>query len=95
MRALSSGTRVVVDDDDEGWTASRGVERAVTGASAAAAWTLASCGAASAASDGALASGAGGLEKYAIAALFFIAGVGLPVGILKDAAGDVPLNAFV
>ena len=94
LRALSSGTRVVVDDDDEGWTASRGVERAVTGASAAAAWTLASCGAASAASDGALASGAGGLEKYAIAALFFIAGVGLPVGILKDAAGDVPLNAF-
>ena len=46
------------------------------------------------ASDGVLASGAGGLEKYAIAALFFIAGVGLPVGILKDAAGDVPLNAF-
>ena len=83
--------------DDEGWTASRGVERPVTGAAAAAAaaaWTLASRGAASAASDGVLASGAGGLEKYAIAALFFIAGVGLPVGILKDAAGDVPLNAF-
>ena len=67
---------------------------AAAAAAAAAAWTLASRGAASAASDGVLASGAGGLEKYAIAALFFIAGVGLPVGILKDAAGDVPLNAF-
>ena len=28
------------------------------------------------------------IGEYAIAALFFIAGVGLPVGILKDAAGD-------
>lgn len=75
-------------DLEDGWR-----ERAATGALASCAW---SCGAASAASDNALVlSGAGGLEKYAIAALFFIAGVGLPVGILKDAAGDVPLNAFI
>lgn len=74
-------------DLEDGWR-----ERAAMGALASCAW---SCGAASAASDNALVlSGAGGLEKYAIAALFFIAGVGLPVGILKDAAGDVPLNAF-
>ena len=38
--------------------------------------------------------GSGGLEKYAIAALFFIAGVGLPVRALKEAASDVSLNAF-
>jgi len=75
-------------DLEDGWR-----ERAATGALVSCAW---SCGAASAASDNALVlSGAGGLEKYAIAALFFIAGVGLPVGILKDAAGDVPLNAFI
>jgi len=87
-------TRAHGVDLGDGWR-----ERAATGSLASCAWTLASCGAASAASAASgdalgMLSGAGELEKYAIAALFFIAGVGLPVGILKDAAGDVPLNAF-
>jgi len=43
---------------------------------------------------GAAGGSSGGLEKYAIAALFFIAGVGLPVRALKEAASDVSLNAF-
>ena len=78
-------------DLEDGWR-----ERAAMGALASCAWSCGAASAASAASDNALVlSGAGGLEKYAIAALFFIAGVGLPVGILKDAAGDVPLNAFI
>ena len=45
--------------------------------------------------DAALGVGGGGAETYAIAALFFIAGLGLPVDVLRDAASDVRLNAFV
>jgi solute carrier family 10 (sodium/bile acid cotransporter), member 7 len=47
------------------------------------------------AATGALSSGNGNAEKYAISALFFIAGLGLDVNVLKSAALDVKLNAFI
>ena len=60
--------------------------------------TLAVAGTDSPARDAAVAalsSGDGRGEKYAISALFFIAGVGLDVNVLKSAALDVKLNAFI
>jgi sodium/bile acid cotransporter 7 len=40
-------------------------------------------------------SGGGSFQTYAVAALFFIAGVGLPSSVLRDAVSDVRLNTFI
>ena len=66
---------------------------AVGGSAAlAAVATLAGASAASAATNPI---GGWDLQTWAIAALFFIAGVGLPIGTVREAAADWRLNAFI